>query len=115
MAVRSHVDFFVTLTPALVLAVSAEEGRRVSRDETAARLTRELRGVAARWAAYGEWVERVESGAWLLDYQRRQDIAAHVRPRGRRSFTHSAASRSLMAAAMRASWARRKACEASVA
>lgn len=81
MAVRSHVDFFATLTPALVAAVSAAEGRRVSRDETAARLTRELRAVVERWTAYGAWVERVESGAWLAEYERRRGIAARARPR----------------------------------
>lgn len=70
MAVRTHVDFFASLTPALIAAVSAAEGRRMSRDETAARLTRELRDVMARWTAYGAWVERVESGVWLADYQR---------------------------------------------
>lgn len=112
MAVRSHVDFSATLTPALVAAVRVEAGRPVSRDETAARLTRELRAVMDRWTALGAWVERVESGAWLLDYQRRRDIVTHARPRGQRSFVRSALSRAHMAEAMRASWARRKAAKA---
>lgn len=105
MAVRSHVDFFATLTPALVSAVSAEEGRRVSRDETAARLMRELRSVVERWTAYGEWVERVESGAWLKDYQRSREAAAYARPLGLRVTPRRPSSRAKMSASMKAWWA----------
>ncbi len=115
MSTRTHVDFFATLTPALIAAVSAAEGRRVSRDEAVARLTRELKAVVERWTAYGAWVERVESGAWLRDYQRTHPArpatpplvpGSDDGPRGRiwgsRARWHSAEARARMAAMMRA-------------
>lgn len=109
MAIRSHIDFFATLTPTLIAAVSAEEGRRVSRDETAARLTRELRAVVDRWTAYGAWVERVESDAWYADWTRGRQVRAEGRSFGRTSSVMGADARTRMSMAMRASWARRKA------
>jgi hypothetical protein len=116
MVIRSHIDFFATLTPALVSAVSAEEGRVVGRDETAARLMRELRQVVERWTAYGEWVDRVESGAWLAAYQQRKDGATKpLRWRGRRACVRSTETRARMSEAMRASWAKRRASELRVA
>lgn len=105
MPVRSHVDFFATLTPELVSAVSAEEGRAVSRDETAARITKELKSVIERWTAYGVWVERVNSGAWLKGYQNRKDIEAHARPIGMRSKLHRRDSLAKKSASLKAYWA----------
>lgn len=115
MAVRSHVEFAAPLTTALVAAASHEAGRGMSRDETAAVLTREWQAVVDRWTALGAWVERVESGAWLRDYQQRRERAAYARPLGHRSSLRSTASRARMAEAKRASWARRREASGAVA
>lgn len=69
---RSHVDLFVPLTPALMAAASAESGRKVGREEAARMLQQAVQTVVRSWTVYGEWAQRVESGAWYSDWQRKR-------------------------------------------